>query len=139
MSTAWLRVPPWSNCSGTMPVTSKPCCRATSSDPSLDAVSTTHTRTTWRLWSRACAIAAAASTQRDPPLRVGTITCTDSAAPPDSGLCIEKTLPDRQQNNAQVQPQRPVIDIPEVVLNALFHLFQRVGLAPETIHLRPAR
>src|SRR5690606_6570887 len=120
------------------PVTSKPYCRATSSVPSLDAVSTTHTRTAWRLWSRARATAAAASIQRGPPLRVGMITCTDSAALPTSGLSIAKTLPDRKQNDAQIQPQRPVVDIPEVVLDALLPFLERVGLAAEAIDLRPS-
>ena len=44
----------------------------------------------------------------------------------------------RHQQNLQIQPQRPVLDVPEVVLDAQRHFLRRVRLAAEAVNLRPA-
>ena len=40
--------------------------------------------------------------------------------------------------NPEVEPQRPVLDIIEIMLHAGAHLLETVGLAPEPADLRPA-
>src|SRR5690606_20882587 len=139
-STAALRVPPWSNSGVAMTLTPNPCCWAMLTEASRDVESTTLTETTWRLASRARARAAAASFQTAPPLYTGTTTSTRkvfaSGAVPamsDSGLVIEEALPHRHGNDLKVEPQRPVVDVPEVVLHPLLHLFKRIGLAAQAI------
>src|SRR5262249_54402919 len=42
------------------------------------------------------------------------------------------------ENYLQVHPERPIADIGEVVLDALFHLLERVSFATPAVHLGPA-
>ena len=44
-----------------------------------------------------------------------------------------------QQHDADVKPERPVLDIPDVSSYTLFHLPKFLGLASVTCHLCPAR
>src|SRR5687767_10329974 len=42
------------------------------------------------------------------------------------------------QHDPEVQRQRPVVEVVEVVVNALLHLVYRLGLAAEAVDLGPA-
>ena len=44
----------------------------------------------------------------------------------------------RQQENAQVEPERPVADVIVIVIDAALHRFVGVSLAAEAVDLRPA-
>jgi hypothetical protein len=44
----------------------------------------------------------------------------------------------RHQQNLQTHPQRPVLDLPEIVLDAQRHLLRRVGLPAEAVDPDPA-
>src|SRR5215211_7899196 len=43
-----------------------------------------------------------------------------------------------QEQDAHVQPQRPVVDVIEVVFDSAAHLVVGIGLAPQSIDLGPA-
>lgn len=45
----------------------------------------------------------------------------------------------REEDNLDVEPERPVLDIPDVSADALFHLPQLLGLAAESRNLSPTR
>src|SRR5262245_50005298 len=45
----------------------------------------------------------------------------------------------RQRQNVKVEQHRPILDVVEIVLDALLDLLARVRLAAPTIDLRPAR
>lgn len=57
---------------------------------------------------------------------------------PSIRVLVDEALEDGQEDDLQIQPQRPVLQIFQIVLDAHFHLFQRFGLAPPTADLRPA-
>lgn len=40
-------------------------------------------------------------------------------------------------DDAQVEPERPVLHIPDVLTDAVFHLIEFLGLATATVHLCP--
>src|SRR5438270_1178543 len=44
-----------------------------------------------------------------------------------------------QQDDIDIEPERPVLDVIQVVLDAHLHLPRLVGLAAPAAHLRPAR
>jgi hypothetical protein len=44
----------------------------------------------------------------------------------------------RHQNNFEIQAARPVLDIPQIVLNAFLHLLQTIGLSTPSVDLGPA-
>jgi hypothetical protein len=52
------------------------------------------------------------------------------AIPPDS--------PDRQHQDPDVEPQRSVRDVGQVMVDTALHLLQRVGLAAMAVNLRSA-
>src|SRR5690606_31513716 len=119
-----------------MVVSSKPCLRAVSAESSRDDESTTFTRTVCRLAVCARARACAASAHSSPPLYTGTTTSTFRlGGAGSSGLVIEEALVDRHADDLEVEPQRPVVDVPKVVLHPLFHFLQCVGFAAQAVHL----
>ena len=52
---------------------------------------------------------------------------------------MDKHRLDSQQDDADVEPERPMLDVPDVALYAPFHLPQLLGLASESRFLGPAR
>ena len=55
------------------------------------------------------------------------------APPYSAGVPTRQDVPKRQRQNAQVEPDRPVVNIIQIVLNAP----DKVTIAPEIVHLRP--
>ena len=56
-------------------------------------------------------------------------------------ICLFVSLEDgldRHPNDAQVEPEAPVLDIPDVALHTTLHLPQLTGLTAEARHLCPA-
>src|SRR5262245_38843121 len=51
------------------------------------------------------------------------------------GMLLAEAAEDREDQDLQVQAQRPVLDVVEVVLDALLDR----GVAPPAVHLGPAR
>src|SRR5882757_8362179 len=51
------------------------------------------------------------------------------------GMLVEKSLHNRQPDDLHVEPYRPVLDVVEVVLDALVES----SVAAPAVHLRPAR
>src|SRR5262245_44788271 len=45
---------------------------------------------------------------------------------------------ERLEDDVEVEPHRPVVDVVEIVLDALADLVDRVGLATPAVDLRPA-
>jgi len=45
----------------------------------------------------------------------------------------------RQEDNLYIKPKTPVLNIPDVSLDSLFHLPKLMGFAPETGYLSPSR
>jgi hypothetical protein len=43
-----------------------------------------------------------------------------------------------QKNNTDIQPETPVLHVPDIMLDPFFHLVKIFRLPPESIHLRPA-
>src|SRR5262249_53347400 len=43
------------------------------------------------------------------------------------------------KHDPQIEPERPVVDVIEIVLDAVAHLLVGVGFAAETVNLRPPR
>src|SRR5690606_10959535 len=56
-----------------------------------------------------------------------------------SGLLIYEAFPYREGNDLEIEPQRPVVDVPEVVLHAPFHFLKRVGFTAQAVYLCPSR
>ena len=58
-------------------------------------------------------------------------------------LLVRVFLADQHANSAQqypdVQADGPVLDVVEVVLDALYYFFAGIGLAPPTVNLSPTR
>ena len=42
------------------------------------------------------------------------------------------------ENDYEIEPDRPIVDIIEIVLDPLLQFFRRVGFAPPTVNLRPS-
>src|SRR5204863_2236065 len=53
------------------------------------------------------------------------------------GISIGRRREGGAQDDAEVQPQRPVVDVVEVMLDALAHFFG-VGFPAKAVHLRPS-
>src|SRR5581483_9471288 len=45
---------------------------------------------------------------------------------------------ERSDSDLDVQPQAPIIDVPQIMLHALLHLLERAGFSAITINLGPA-
>ena len=46
---------------------------------------------------------------------------------------------DGHGQNPQVEPERPVLDVPEIVVDALLHVLKRAGFPEMAVDLGPAR
>src|SRR5690554_2793744 len=52
---------------------------------------------------------------------------------------VDKSLDNGKADDPQVQPQRPIIDVPEVAGDPLLHFLHRIRLTTVAIYLSPAR
>src|SRR5262249_54205317 len=57
------------------------------------------------------------------------------AGPPLVSVAARQDVPQRQREDSQVEPERPVVDVVEIVLYPLLE----VAVPAQVIHLRPAR
>src|SRR4029450_2165111 len=57
------------------------------------------------------------------------------AAPPSISMVLAEAVEQREDQDLQVEPQRPVLDVVEIELDALLDR----GVAAPAVHLRPAR
>src|SRR5690242_5842170 len=67
-------------------------------------------------------------------------SCALGATALTHSICVPVS-PSREcspDQDLQIQPRRPVVDVVEVILDPLLHLLVRLSLAPETVDLRPA-
>jgi hypothetical protein len=53
-------------------------------------------------------------------------------------LVADKAFKDRKENDLEIKPHRPVLDVLKVVLNPAFHFVQSVGFSAAAVDLRPA-
>ena len=58
--------------------------------------------------------------------------------PPSIGFLIHQRYRG-SKNNTKIQPDAPIADVPNVVLNAFFHQVDHWRFAAKTVDLRPAR
>jgi len=54
------------------------------------------------------------------------------------GVLVDKTDKDRQDQDLDVEPERPVAHVEQVGIDTLLHLLEGVGLATVAEHLRVA-
>lgn len=53
-------------------------------------------------------------------------------------LVADEAFKDREENDLEIQPERPVLDVLKIVLNSALHLIQGVGFAAAAVDLSPA-
>src|SRR5216684_9088582 len=63
------------------------------------------------------------------------LACTSAGL---MGISIGRRREHGLHQDAQIEPDRPVVDVIEVVLHALSHLVVGVGFTAKTMNLRPA-
>src|SRR4029079_4751833 len=64
--------------------------------------------------------------------------CSRAVQSDSVGIAAPEELEDRVNEDAQVEPEAPILDVPKVAIDPLLHQLETGGFSAETIDLSPA-